>query len=102
MDKRGYKHKKPKGRYRRECLELPEFMGMRSINETVNSVLKRTQIHFLRSRKSKMKVREFGWHVILYNIKRIIKLSSKEESQTFFYSIVIICPFRTELREHNI
>jgi hypothetical protein len=84
MDKRSLKQR-PKGKYRRECLELPEFIGMRSINETVNSVLKRTQIHFLRSRKSTMKKREFGWHIILYNIKRIIKLSSEEESQTFFY-----------------
>ena len=99
-NKRSLKQK-PSGKYRRECVELPDFMGMRSINETVNSVLKRTQIHFLRSRKSIMKTREFGWHIILYNIKRMIKLSSEEESQTFFYSIVIICPFRTELENHN-
>ena len=94
-NKRSLKQK-PKGKYRRECIELPEFYGMRWISETVNSVLKRTQIHFLRSKKSFMKQREFGWHIILYNIKRIIKLSSNEESQTFFYSIVIICPIRTE------
>ena len=70
MDKRGYKNQKPKGKYRRECLNLPDFMGMRSINETINSVLKRKQIHFLRSKKSYMKKREFGWHIILYNIRR--------------------------------
>ena len=99
MDKRSLKQR-PRGKYRRECMELPQFMGMRSINETVNSVLKRTQIHFLRSKKSVMKTREFGWHIILYNIKRIIKLSSEEESQTFFCSIVIICPFRTEPKLH--
>src|SRR3989338_3763586 len=46
MDKRGYKNKKPKGKYRRQCVKLPEFYGMRWINETVNSNLKRTQIHF--------------------------------------------------------
>lgn len=41
-NKRSFKNKKPKGKYRRECLNLPEFIGMRSINETINSVLKRT------------------------------------------------------------
>ena len=50
MDKRGYKNQKPKGKYRRQCVELPEFYGMRWINETVNSVLKRTQINSLRSK----------------------------------------------------
>jgi len=60
MDKRAFKNKKPKGFYRRKCINLPEFMGMRSINETVNSVLKRTQIHYLRSKTSVMREREFG------------------------------------------
>jgi len=96
MHKWGSKNKKPKGRYRRKCVELPEFYGMRWINETVNSVLKRTQIHSLKSKKYFMKQREFGWQIILYNIKRTIKLSKEKEIQTFFYLIVIICPFRTE------
>jgi len=96
MDKRSFKNKKPKGKYRRECVELPEFYGMRWINETINSVLKRTQIHFLRSKKSFMKQREFGWQVIIYNIKRNIKLFNGKETQTFFYLIFIFCPFRTE------
>ena len=74
-NKRSFKNKKPKGKHRRECLELPEFFGMRWINETVNSVLKRTQIHSLKSKKCFMKQREFGWHIILYNIKRKIKVS---------------------------
>jgi len=65
-DKRSSKKKKPKGKYRRECVELPEFYGMRWINETVNSVLKRTQITSLQSKKCFMKQREFGWNVILY------------------------------------
>ena len=94
MDKRSLKQN-PKGKYRRECLELPDFMGMRSINETVNSVIKRTQISFLHSKKSFMKKREFGWHIILYNIKRKIILSSNNH-QTFIFSIIIFCPFRTE------
>jgi len=97
MDKKALSNKRPKGRYRRQCVELPEFYGMRWINETVNSVLKRTQIHFLRSKKSFMKQREFGWQIILYNIKRkIIVENNKIKVQTFFYSILIICPFRTE------
>ena len=88
INKRSLKQK-PKGKYRRECLKLPEFVGMRSINETINSVLKRTQIHFLRSKKSFMKKREFGWHVILYNIKRKIKLSSGNVQSFIFFKIEI-------------
>ena len=101
-DKRSFKRKKPTGKYRRECIEKPYYYGLRWINETVNSVLKRTQIHFLRSKKCFMKQREFAWHIIFYNIKRKIKISSSEEIQTFFYSIVIICPIRTEDSISNI
>jgi hypothetical protein len=90
MNKRAFSKKKPKGKYRRECIELPEFYGMRWINETVNSVLKRTQINSLRSKKSFMKKREFGWHVILYNIKRKIKVSSDGENQTFIFWLIEI------------
>ena len=93
-DKRSLQQK-PKGKYRRECLKLPEFMGMRSINETVNSVLKRTQIHFLRSKKDFMKKREFGWNIVLYNIKRKIKVSSKNNQNFIFFKIKIYS-IRTE------
>ena len=98
-DKRSFSWKKPSGKYRRECVEKPCYYGQRWINETVNSVLKRTQIHFLRSKKCHMKQREFAWHIVYYNIKRIIKISSQEEIQidkTFFYLIRIIYPIRTE------
>ena len=96
MSKKALRNKRPKGFYRRKCLDLPEFYNMRNINETVNSVLKRTQIHYLRSKNSVMREREFGWNIVLYNIKRVIKISSEKSSQTFFCSILIICPFRTE------
>jgi hypothetical protein len=95
MDKRAYKDQRPKGFYRRQCINLPEFYGMRWINETVNSVIKRTQIHSLRSKNYFMREREFGWNVIVYNIKRKIKLS-KNKYKAFFYLVIIICPFRTE------
>ena len=95
-NKRSSKKKKPKGKYRRQCMEKPAYYGMRWINETVNSVLKRTQINSLKSKKAFMKKREFGWHVILYNIKRKIKTSKGKEVQTFFISILIFIPFRTE------
>ena len=96
MDKKALRNKRPNGKYRRECLNLPEFVGMRSINETVNSVLKRTQIHFLRSKKCVMKKREFGWNVILYNIKRTIRISYLENNQTFFIFQIEIYSIRTE------
>jgi hypothetical protein len=95
-DKRSFKNQRPSGKYRRECVEEPYYYGLRWINETVNSTLKRTQIHFLRNKKCSMKQREFAWNIILYNIKRIIKISSKEESQTFFCLVIVICPIRTK------
>ena len=96
MNKRGFKNKRPKGFYRRKCVELPDFKGMRSINETVNSVLKRTQIHYLRSKTHFMREREFGWQVVLYNIKRKIKAYSKN-NQTFIFFKIEIYSIRTEL-----
>jgi hypothetical protein len=96
MSKKGLKRKRPKGRFRRECISLPDFMGQRSMNETVNSSLKRRQIPSLRCRKFYLNQREFGWHIILYNLRIKIKLSSNEEGQTFFYLILLLCPFRTE------
>ncbi len=96
MNKRAYKNKKPKGKYRRECIEKLDYYGMRWMNETVNSVLKRTQINALKSKKSYMKKREFGWHVILYNIKRKIKISYSKDNQTFFIYQIEIYSIRTE------
>ena len=96
MNKKAYSYNKPKGKYRRECVKLPEFIGMRSINETVNSVLKRTQIHFLRSKKCVMKKKEFGWNVIAYNIKRTIMISYSTNHQTFFICQIEIYSIRTE------
>src|SRR3989338_10421526 len=87
MNKHALKSKRPSGFYRRKCVDLPEFYGMRSIVETVNSVLKRTQIHYLRSKKHFMREREFAWNIIVYNIKRKIKISSLKSCQTFFIQV---------------
>jgi hypothetical protein len=95
MNKRSLR-KRPKGKYRRECLVLPDFQGMRSIVETVNSVLKRRQISHLRSKKAYMKKREFGWNVILYNIRRTIAISSSKDGQTFIFFRIEIYSIRTE------
>lgn len=95
MDKRAFKDQRPKGKHRRECIEMPEFKGMRSIVESVNFVLKRTQITSLRSKKHFMRERELGWHIVLYNIKRKIKISSDEEIQTFIFFQIEIYSIRT-------
>ena len=90
-DKRALRNKKPKGVYRRQCKENPpDFKGMRSLNETVNFVLKRTQITSLRSKKHFMRERELGWHVILYNLKRKIKLSSSGIIENYFFILIEI------------
>ena len=93
MNKRAYSWRKPKGKYRRQCIEKVEYYGMRNIVETVNSVLKRTQIHYIRSKKHFMREREFGWNIVLYNIKRIIK--TKNNQTIIFYKIEIYS-IRTE------
>lgn len=62
---------KPKGTYRRLCMKLPEYMGQRSIVESVNYSLKKKQICTLTAKKEVMKRREFAWHAILYNIRMI-------------------------------
>jgi len=86
MNKRAFKNQRPKGFHRRRCKENPpEDKGMRSISENVNSVLKGTQITSLRSKKHFMRERELSWHIILYNIKRKIKLHQGGEVQTFLF-----------------
>ena len=86
MDKRAFRNQRPKGFYRRQCKENPpENKGMRSASENVNSVLKGTQITSLRSKKHFMRERELSWHIILYNIKRKIKLHREGEVQTFLF-----------------
>jgi len=82
--------KRPGGRYRRECLQLPKFMGRRSLVETINSVLKRKQISSLRSKKKYMKQREFAWHVVLYNLNRRIILSSNRDYQSLIFCLIFI------------
>ena len=59
IHKRAYKDKGPGGKYRGQYIVLPRFKGMRSINETVNPVLKRTQINLLGSKKHFIRERKF-------------------------------------------
>jgi len=64
--------KYPRGTNRKRCLNLPEFMGQRSIVESVNFSLKKKQITSLSCKKNHLKKREFAWHAVLYNIRMII------------------------------
>jgi len=94
MNKQGFQNQRPKGFYRRKCKENPpEFKGMRSIVENVNYVLKETQITSLRSKKHFMRERELGWHLIFYNIKKIIGLKKSGEKQVFLFLQVWIYLF---------
>ncbi len=88
MDKRGFKNQRPKGIYRRQCKENPpKFKGMRSIVENINYVLN------LRSKNHFMRERELGWHLIFYNIKRVIGLTKSKEVQTFLFFQIRIYVF---------
>jgi hypothetical protein len=85
--------KYPKGWFRKKCLELPDFMGQRSIIECINAVIKRRFIGCLRSKKSYMKKREFAWSMIVYNITKRMESegvdcdTKQTEVQYFFISI---------------
>jgi len=68
--------KYPKGFNRKRCLNLPKFIGQRSIIESVNFSLKKKQITTLSCKKEYMKKREFAWHAILYNIRMNINNKS--------------------------
>ena len=90
MDKRASRDQRPKGFYRRQCkYNPPKDKGMRSIVENVNWVLKGTQIDSLRSKKHFMRERELGWHVVLYNIKKVILLDDGEVQIFLFLRVGI-------------
>jgi len=88
-NKKSLKRKRPKGFYRRQCVELPDFMGQRSIVEAINSSLKQKQINSLRSKKAFMKQREFGWQIIWYNIRMDLKNSNHEDLNFFIFQVKI-------------
>ena len=88
-NKKSLKKKRPKGIYCRQCVKLPEFMGQRSIVESINSSLKQKQIHSLRAKKVFMKQREFGWQIVWYNLRINLKDSSKKELNFFILRVEI-------------
>jgi len=80
----------PRGRFRKQCLELPSFMGQRSIIECINAVIKRRFINCLRSKKNNMKKREFAWSMIVYNLTKRLEngasyLDGEQTKVQFFY-----------------
>ena len=94
MNKRSNK-KYPTGWFRKQCLELPDFMGQRSIVECINAVIKRRFINSLRSKKSYMKKREFAWSMIVYNLTKKLENEAnfldveQKRIQSFFILIVV-------------
>jgi len=61
------------GKFRRKCVEKhPEYPKRNSV-ESAFHALKTVHISSLRSKLHYMKKREMGWHVLVYNLKRINK-----------------------------
>lgn len=89
MSKKALRNKRPKGKYRRQCIDLPEIIGQRSIIESVNSSLKTKQVQSLRAKKEFMKKREFGWHVVWYNLRMTLKSSIQKGPNFFIFQIII-------------
>ena len=58
-------------------------------NFNIIYVLKQTQIISLRSKKDYMKKREFAWHIILFNIKKKIRVNNKDKQTLIFLSVWI-------------
>ena len=91
IDKRSNK-RYPRGWFRKQCLELPDFMGQRSIIEAVNAAFKRRRLNSLRSKKDLMKKKEFAWQVVAYNLEIEISFDKKCEVQnriSFYFFIVL-------------
>ena len=80
----------PKGRHRKSCLELPDFMGQRSIVEAINAVLKRRFIISLRSKVGFMKKREFAWAIVVYNLDRELVCNGDKSQTKIFFILLII------------
>ena len=100
-NKKSFSWKRPKGFYRRQCVELPDFIGQRSIVESVNFSLKQKQIQSLRSKKVFMKQREFGWHIVWYNLRMNLKNSTKKGENFFIFQIeILIIPDSAILPKH--
>ena len=78
----------PKGWFRKQCLELPDFMGKRSIVEAVYSVLKKKYLLSLKSKRGFMKKREFAWTMIVYNLDLIIKENDKKKQVSLSFFIL--------------
>jgi len=66
--------KKPKGQFRRECVEKDPDYGMRNMVESVNHSIKSVRVTPLRSKKHYMKKREMGWHILIYNLSRLERI----------------------------
>ena len=80
----------PRGGFRQSCLELPDFMGKRSIIEAVNAALKRRFLTNLRSKKDYMKKREFAWTMIVYNLDRMTRLDKNEVKMEISFFILLV------------
>jgi len=69
---RDFNVKQPKGKHRRRCLQENPIYGQRNIIESVNRSLK-VKLRNLRSKLHFMKKREFGWHILTYNLELLNK-----------------------------
>jgi transposase-like protein len=82
--------KKPKGFYRKKCIEKDPEYNRRCRVESVFNALKHRRIHALRSKKPHMKKREIAWHILIYNLEIIQRIRK-------FILWLIKEPFRTSL-----
>ena len=73
-----------RGRNRQRCLNLPDFMGQRSIIEAINGAIKTRFLPSLRSKKSNMKKRELGWIVMVYNLERRLTIGKNNQKMNQF------------------
>jgi len=73
-------------------------MGKRSIVESINHSIKKKHIVALNSKKTVMKKREFGWHMIVYNLNKVVKRGDNcvQKKISFYFLIVWKRSFLTE------
>lgn len=69
--RKGSFRRRPRGRYRRLCVDGNEHYGYRNTAESCFHSLKSRRIPALKSRLHYMKKRETAWHILIHNIERI-------------------------------
>jgi len=86
---------RPGGKYRRTCVIKDPDYNLRCRVESVFNSIKHRRINALRSKLPEMKKREVAWHIMIYNLEIIQRIS-------LIIYWLLKKPFRTSLTDEKI